>query len=79
MLKKKKMKEEEKQWRMPDNETIYEVSKQLCWGCMGESLQFLFAHNMVRVYRWELPLMWDFDLEKYARWWAGQRKIRPQS
>jgi hypothetical protein len=37
-------------------------------------LQFLFAHNMVRAYKWELPLMWDSDLEKYARWWAGQRK-----
>ncbi|KAI3434320.1 SCP domain-containing protein [Psidium guajava] len=58
----------------PDNETIYRVSKQLCWNCIGESLQFLFAHNLVRAYKWELPLMWDFELERYARWWAGQRK-----
>ncbi|KAI9378450.1 hypothetical protein POPTR_018G096028v4 [Populus trichocarpa] len=57
-----------------DNETIYKVSKQLCWGCLGESLQFLFAHNLVRAAKWELPLMWDFQLEKYAGWWAGLRK-----
>lgn len=56
-----------------DNETIYRVSKQLCWGCIGESLQFLFAHNMVRAAKWELPLMWDNQLENYAKWWAGQR------
>ncbi|KAJ4709371.1 pathogenesis-related protein PR-1 [Melia azedarach] len=56
------------------NATIYKVSKQLCWGCIGESLQFLYAHNLVRATKWELPLMWDFDLEKYARWWANQRK-----
>lgn len=60
--------------KRPDNETIYRVSKQLCWGCVGESLQFLYTHNMVRAYKWELPLMWDSDLENYARWWAGQRK-----
>ncbi|KAL2960934.1 hypothetical protein AAZX31_17G064000 [Glycine max] len=51
------------QQKRPDNETIYRVSKQLCWGCIAESLEF-----------WELPLMWDFQLEQYARWWAGQRK-----
>lgn len=58
----------------PNNETVYRVSKQLCWGCIGESFQFLFAHNMVRAAKWELPLIWDTQLEKYARWWAGQRK-----
>lgn len=57
-----------------DNATIYRVSKQLCWGCIGEALQFLFDHNLVRAMKWELPLMWDYDLEKYARWWANQRK-----
>ncbi|KDP43810.1 hypothetical protein JCGZ_23018 [Jatropha curcas] len=60
--------------KRPDNETIYKISKQLCLGCIGESLQFLFAHNLVRAAKWELPLMWDFQLEKYARWWAGLRK-----
>ncbi|XP_041021884.1 pathogenesis-related protein PR-1 [Juglans microcarpa x Juglans regia] len=60
--------------KRPENETIYKVSKQLCWGCVAESLQFLFAHNLVRAYKWEAPLMWDFQLEKYARWWGGQRK-----
>ncbi|GLT29037.1 hypothetical protein SLA2020_048520 [Shorea laevis] len=66
--------------KIPDNETIYKISKQLCWGCIGESLQFLFTHNMVRAAKWELPLLWDFQLEKYARWWAGQRKAdcKPQ-
>ncbi|KAJ8634649.1 hypothetical protein MRB53_008916 [Persea americana] len=29
---------------------------------------------MVRASHWELPLAWDFELEKYARWWAGQRE-----
>jgi len=28
----------------------------------------------VRATKWELPLMWDFQLEQYARWWASQRK-----
>ncbi|PON56821.1 Ves allergen [Parasponia andersonii] len=58
-----------------DNETVYRVSKQLCWGCIGESIQFLFAHNLVRARKWELPLAWDTQLEGYARWWAGQRKL----
>lgn len=58
----------------PDNETVYRISKQLCWNCIGESLEFLFAHNMVRAAKWELPLMWDFELQNYARWWAGQRQ-----
>lgn len=58
------------------NETsIYTLSKQVCWGCIiGESFQFLFAHNIVRATKWELPLVWDTQLENYARWWAGQRK-----
>ncbi|KAK1558783.1 hypothetical protein Q3G72_006530 [Acer saccharum] len=60
--------------RPGDNATIYKISKQLCWGCIGESLQFLYNHNLVRATKWELPLMWDFQLEKYARWWASQRK-----
>lgn len=60
--------------KKPDSDAVYNVSKQLCWGCIGESLQFLFAQNLVRAGKWELPLMWDFDLEKYARWWAGQRR-----
>lgn len=62
------------QQKKPDNETVYRVSKQLCFGCIGESIQFLFAHNMVRAAKWELPLMWDSDLERYSRWWASQRK-----
>ncbi|KAM7472813.1 hypothetical protein LguiA_010996 [Lonicera macranthoides] len=62
------------QQKKPDNETVYRVSKQLCFGCIGESIRFLFAHNMVRAAKWELPLMWDSDLERYARWWASQRK-----
>ncbi|QCD80415.1 pathogenesis-related protein 1 [Vigna unguiculata] len=62
------------QQKRPDNETIYRVSKQLCWGCMAESVEFLFRHNLVRASKWELPLTWDFELEQYARWWAGERK-----
>ncbi|KAF2317182.1 hypothetical protein GH714_015301 [Hevea brasiliensis] len=53
--------------KKPDNETIYKISKQLCLGCIGESIEFLFEHNLVRAAKWELPLMWDFQLEKYAR------------
>ncbi|PPD84294.1 hypothetical protein GOBAR_DD18769 [Gossypium barbadense] len=60
--------------KIPDNETIYRVSKQRCWGCIGESLEFLFTHNLVRATKWEPLLFWDFQLEKYARWWALQRK-----
>ncbi|CAI0394045.1 unnamed protein product, partial [Linum tenue] len=56
------------------NDTVYKVSKQLCFRCAAESLEFLFYHNLVRASKWELPLAWDFQLEKYARWWAGQRK-----
>ncbi|CAL5199364.1 unnamed protein product [Lathyrus oleraceus] len=62
------------QQKKPNNDTIYKVSKQLCWGCMAESVEFLFRHNIVRSYKWELPLTWDFQLEQYARWWASQRK-----
>ncbi|KAG8367695.1 hypothetical protein BUALT_Bualt16G0099800 [Buddleja alternifolia] len=58
----------------PNNETIYKISKQLCWHCMGESIQFLFGHNLVRARKWELPLVWDSQLENYARWWAGKRQ-----
>ncbi|XAR66674.1 hypothetical protein NMG60_11012980 [Bertholletia excelsa] len=60
--------------KKPDNETVYRVSKQLCWECIGEALQFLYNHNLVRGAKWELPLTWDSNLERYARWWAGQRK-----
>ncbi|GAU20991.1 hypothetical protein TSUD_201400 [Trifolium subterraneum] len=63
------------QQKKPDNDTIYKVSKQLCWGCMAESVEFLFRHNLVRATKWELPLMWDFQLEQYARctinWYHG--------
>ncbi|KAK4753907.1 hypothetical protein SAY87_002011 [Trapa incisa] len=63
-----------------DNETIYRISKQLCWNCLGESVQFLFYHNLVRASKFELPLVWDSNLERYARWWAGQRRsdCRPE-
>ncbi|XP_010545430.1 PREDICTED: pathogenesis-related protein PR-1 [Tarenaya hassleriana] len=56
------------------NRTIYEVSKQLCWGCDSDSLQFLFRHNLVRAAKWEVPLGWDKNLQKYAEWWAEQRR-----
>ncbi|CAH9114540.1 unnamed protein product [Cuscuta europaea] len=56
------------------NETIYTISKQLCWNCLGEAVRFLFQHNLVRAAKWEAPLVWDPQLESYARWWAGQRK-----
>ncbi|XP_010688505.3 pathogenesis-related protein PR-1 [Beta vulgaris subsp. vulgaris] len=52
---------------------IYNISKQLCWGCMGEAIEFLAKHNLVRARKLELPLVWDSKLEKYAKWWAGQR------
>ncbi|KAK3019573.1 hypothetical protein RJ639_003640 [Escallonia herrerae] len=58
----------------PDNKTVYRVTKQLCWGCIGESFEFLLGHNLVRAAKLEIPLVWDFQLEKYAKWWAGQRK-----
>ncbi|XP_068647742.1 pathogenesis-related protein PR-1-like [Aristolochia californica] len=58
----------------PDNETIYKISKHLCLGCVAESFQFLYAHNLVRVAHWEVPLIWDFNLQKYAQWWANQRR-----
>ncbi|KAJ8439562.1 LOW QUALITY PROTEIN: hypothetical protein Cgig2_024149 [Carnegiea gigantea] len=52
---------------------IYDISKELCWGCMKESLEFLVRHNLVRAKKLELPLIWDKDLKKYARWSADQR------
>uniref|UniRef100_A0A7C8ZM03 SCP domain-containing protein n=1 Tax=Opuntia streptacantha TaxID=393608 RepID=A0A7C8ZM03_OPUST len=52
---------------------LYNISKQLCWGCLKESLEFLLQHNLVRAKKFELPLVWDKDLEKYARWWASER------
>ncbi|KAL7586810.1 pathogenesis-related protein PR-1 [Lactuca sativa] len=58
----------------PNNETVYRTSKQLCIGCTWESLQFLFTQNLVRAAKWEIPLAWDFQLQRYAQWWAGQRK-----
>ncbi|KAL4284834.1 hypothetical protein GQ457_16G031160 [Hibiscus cannabinus] len=60
--------------KVPDNGTIFNMSKQLCSGCVGESVEFLFAHNLVRAAKWEPLLFWDFQLQKYARWWASQRK-----
>ncbi|XP_016469247.1 pathogenesis-related protein PR-1-like [Nicotiana tabacum] len=57
-----------------DNDTIYKISKQLCWNCLGEAIQFLFHHNLVRATKMELPLTWDSNLEKYAKWWASSRK-----
>ncbi|PIN01049.1 hypothetical protein CDL12_26448 [Handroanthus impetiginosus] len=59
---------------LPQNETIYNISKALCWHCLEESIQFLYGHNLVRARKWELPLIWDFQLENYAKWWAGQRQ-----
>ncbi|XP_031101000.1 pathogenesis-related protein PR-1-like [Ipomoea triloba] len=56
------------------NDTIYRISKNLCWNCLGEALQFLFRHNLVRASKWEPPLAWDPQLETYATWWASQRK-----
>lgn len=58
----------------PINQTIYNITKTLCWGCWAEAVQFLYAHNVVRATHWELPLAWDPTLESYARWWATQRK-----
>lgn len=57
-----------------DNETVYRISKQLCWNCIGQSIEFLFRHNLVRARKWETPLTWDSELEKYAKWWAEQRR-----
>ncbi|KAK6127032.1 hypothetical protein DH2020_039230 [Rehmannia glutinosa] len=58
----------------PDNETIYKISKQLCWHCLGECIQFLYGHNLVRARKMELPLIWDSQLANYANWWARQRQ-----
>lgn len=59
---------------IPDNETIHRATKELCLGCAVESLEFLFAHNWVRARKLQMPLIWDSELEKYAKWWAMQRK-----
>ncbi|KAI3973691.1 hypothetical protein MKX01_031111 [Papaver californicum] len=61
-------------WPKPDKDGVYNVSKDLCWGCIGESIQYLFAHNWIRAQKLEMPLIWDSQLEKYARLWATQRK-----
>lgn len=60
--------------KLPDNETIYKMSKQLCWNCVGEAIQFLYAHNLVRATKMEVPLAWDAGLAEYAGWWGGQRR-----
>ncbi|XP_071911348.1 pathogenesis-related protein PR-1-like [Coffea arabica] len=60
--------------RPADNETIYKISKKLCWNCLAESIEFLFSHNLVRAAKWELPLIWDSQLQQYANSWAGQRQ-----
>lgn len=60
--------------KRPDNATVYKISKQLCWNCIGEAIQFLYGHNLVRAAKLEFPLMWDSKLENYAKWWAGQRR-----
>ncbi|XP_021755340.1 pathogenesis-related protein PRB1-3-like [Chenopodium quinoa] len=52
---------------------VYNLSKQLCWGCLGEALEFLAYQNLVRAKKFEFPLVWDTTLENYAKWWAGQR------
>ncbi|KAL9242256.1 hypothetical protein vseg_016275 [Gypsophila vaccaria] len=53
---------------------VYDISKQLCLGCIGQALEFLTYHNIVRAKKLELPLTYDAQLEKYASWWAGQRR-----
>ncbi|XP_074269214.1 pathogenesis-related protein PR-1-like [Silene latifolia] len=52
---------------------IYNISRQLCLSCLGESLEFLIYHNIVRAKKFEFPLIYDTQLENYAKWWAGQR------
>ncbi|CAH8336838.1 unnamed protein product [Eruca vesicaria subsp. sativa] len=37
------------------------------------SIQFLYAHNLIRARVGEPPLQWDGRLAAYARWWARQR------
>ncbi|KAG6421232.1 hypothetical protein SASPL_117782 [Salvia splendens] len=58
----------------PSNETIYRMSQGLCWNCVGEAIQFLYGHNLVRARKMQLPLRWDSELARYAAWWAGQRR-----
>ncbi|OWM89259.1 hypothetical protein CDL15_Pgr010546 [Punica granatum] len=57
----------------PKNKTG-SMTEQLLAHVVSESLQFLYAHNIVRQSKSEPPLTWDYNLEKYARWWAGQRR-----
>ncbi|KAM7267004.1 hypothetical protein ACFE04_009170 [Oxalis oulophora] len=41
----------------------------------SESLEFLFAHNVIRSSKLEPPaLTWDNALENYAKTWANKRK-----
>ncbi|KAK4757614.1 hypothetical protein SAY87_018915 [Trapa incisa] len=49
-------------------------SDQQLYGVYYEEMQFLLAHNAVRQSKSEPPLSWDYGLERYARWWAGQRR-----
>ncbi|XP_047951741.1 pathogenesis-related protein PR-1-like [Salvia hispanica] len=58
----------------PSNETIYRMSQGLCWNCVGDAIQFLYGHNLVRARKMQLPLRWDSELARYAAWWAGQRR-----
>lgn len=58
-----------------DNETIYQISEQLCCGCAGEEpLQYLYEHNLVRAKKSLPPLAWDTEVAAYAAEWAVQRK-----
>lgn len=56
------------------NQTIYDLSKFLCFNCLSNALEFLYTHNLIRLSHWQLPLVWDPQLEAYASWWANQRK-----
>ncbi|XP_072980160.1 pathogenesis-related protein PR-1-like [Typha angustifolia] len=53
---------------------VHNISKSLCLGCWAESLEFLYAHNLVRAAHLELPFLWDPNLEAHARWWAEKRR-----
>ncbi|ERN07266.1 hypothetical protein AMTRI_Chr12g240920 [Amborella trichopoda] len=60
--------------KLPQNQTLYTFSGGFCWNCFTDALQFLFAHNWARAQHLEIPLVWDIEVEKYAKWWANQRK-----
>eukprot|EP01018_Ginkgo_biloba_P006473 Gb_11042 [translate_table: standard] len=45
------------------------------FGTFIESLQFLFPQNYARAKVGVFPLLWDYKVESYARWWAEQRKV----